>query len=51
VPEDLARLHDLGADGVIVGSWLRKDGKAGGPIDRARARRFASAFRRVFGAR
>lgn len=33
--------------GVIVGSWLRKDGKAGGPIDPDRALRFAAAYRRV----
>ncbi|MGZ3419264.1 MAG: BtpA/SgcQ family protein [Polyangiales bacterium] len=48
VPEDLPRLADLGADGVIVGSWLRKDGKAGGPIDRRRASSFARTFRRAF---
>lgn len=35
------------AHGVIVGSWLRADGKAGGPIDAARAREFAEAYRRV----
>ena len=33
------------ADGVIVGSALRKNGKAGGPIDPAIASRFAKAFR------
>ncbi len=32
-------------DGVIVGSALRGDGRAGGPIDAARALRFAEAFR------
>ncbi len=35
-------------DGVIVGSALRSDGKAGGPVDPARARTFAEAFRRAF---
>ncbi len=33
------------AHGVIVGSCLRADGKAGGPIDAALARRFAFAYR------
>ncbi len=47
-PDELARLRDQGADGVIVGSWLRRGGKAGGPIDAVRAKSFASAFRRVF---
>jgi membrane complex biogenesis BtpA family protein len=32
------------AHGVIVGSALRIDGKAGGPIDPAQAKRFADAF-------
>lgn len=32
-------------DGVIVGSALRTDGRAGGPIDEDVARRFAAAFR------
>jgi membrane complex biogenesis BtpA family protein len=40
----LARL----CDGVIVGSALRSDGVAGGPIDVARAREFARAFRAAF---
>ena len=35
-------------DGVIVGSALRRDGKAGGAIDRDRAATFARAFREVF---
>ncbi len=38
------------ADGVIVGSALRADGKAGGPIDPARATAFAKAFSAAFGA-
>jgi membrane complex biogenesis BtpA family protein len=45
---ELARLAEH-ADGVIVGSALRADGKAGGPIDPARASAFASAFRAAFG--
>jgi len=36
-------------DGVIVGSALRADGKAGGPVDRERAEQFARAFRQAFG--
>ncbi|MBI2388986.1 MAG: BtpA/SgcQ family protein [Deltaproteobacteria bacterium] len=48
VPDDLPRLREHGADGVIVGSWLRRGGKAGGPIDRARAASFAKSFRRAF---
>lgn len=35
-------------DGVVVGSALRIDGIAGGPIDPARANAFANAFRRAF---
>jgi membrane complex biogenesis BtpA family protein len=42
--EDLAR----SSSGVIVGSALRIDGKAGGPIDAGKARAFAEAFRRAF---
>lgn len=37
------------ADGVIVGSALRADGKAGGAIDAARAQAFARAFAAAFG--
>lgn len=48
VPDDLPRLRKLGADGVIVGSYLRRGGKAGGPIDAARAASFATSFRRAF---
>lgn len=36
------------ADGVIVGSALRKGGIAGGPIDAALASAFAGAFRKSF---
>jgi membrane complex biogenesis BtpA family protein len=48
-----ATVETLGAlaawsDGVIVGSALRKDGKAGGPVDATRAGNFAEAFRRAF---
>jgi len=43
-PETLGSLR--AAHGVIVGSWLRADGAAGGPIDETRARAFAEAFRR-----
>lgn len=38
--DDVARAH-----GVIVGSCLRADGRAGGPIDAGRAAAFARAFR------
>lgn len=44
---DLPALARL-ADGVIVGSALRKGGIAGGPIDGARAAKFAKAFRAAF---
>lgn len=40
--ETLGRWLSL-ADGVIVGSDLRDGGRAGGPIDPARAKRFAAA--------
>lgn len=49
-PEDLTRLRRAGATGVVVGSWIRDGGVAGGPIDPARARTFATAFRASFGA-
>jgi membrane complex biogenesis BtpA family protein len=45
--EDLVRLASS-CDGVIVGSALRADGRAGGAVDAERARRFAEAFRRAF---
>ncbi|HHH10804.1 MAG TPA: BtpA/SgcQ family protein [Sorangium sp.] len=35
------------AHGVIVGSALRADGRAGGPIDAAEAQRFAAAWRKA----
>lgn len=46
----IASLPDLSAmcDGVIVGSALRADGRAGGPVDLAAAQRFAEAFRAAF---
>jgi membrane complex biogenesis BtpA family protein len=47
-PDRLVALRDAGAHGVIVGSWLRADGRAGGPIDFDRSAAFAAAFRRVF---
>ncbi len=37
------------ADGVVVGSALRADGRAGGPVDPEAARRFADGFRSAFG--
>ena len=36
-------------DGVIVGSALRADGRAGGPVDRGAAHAFSAAFRAAFG--
>jgi uncharacterized protein len=49
-PANVAALLAVEADGrrphgVIVGSTLRDDGRAGAPLDPARAERFASAFR------
>jgi membrane complex biogenesis BtpA family protein len=44
---DLPALARL-ADGVIVGSALRKGGVAGGAIDAPRAAKFAKAFRAAF---
>jgi len=48
--DTLARLAPL-CDGVIVGSALRSNGVAGGPVDAERAARFAAAFARCFGRR
>lgn len=47
-PEDLPSLAAAGAHGVIVGSWLRANGRAGGPIDARRAASFAKRFRKSF---
>ena len=47
-PGELPRLAQAGAHGVIVGSWLRKDGRAGGPIDLRRSTTFAKHFRKSF---
>jgi predicted TIM-barrel enzyme len=35
------------ADGIIVGSAIRKAGKAGAPLDLARARAFVTAFKKL----
>ena len=43
-PDDLPLLRT--GHGVIVGSWLRKSGHAGDPIDPERAKAFADAFLR-----
>jgi uncharacterized protein len=48
MPEELVRLATA-CDGVIVGSALRGDGRAGGPVDAEKAKRFAHAFRAAFG--
>ena len=45
--ETLSALSRI-SDGVIVGSALREGGIPGGPIDAARARAFADAFRKSF---
>lgn len=37
------------ADGVVVGSALRRGGVAGGPVDEPLAKEFADAFREAFG--
>ena len=42
-PDNLALLEH--AHGVIVGSYLESEGRAGNPVDAARAQRFADAFR------
>ena len=44
--DSLGELAGL-CDGVIVGSALRNDGIAGGPIEPGRASQFANAFRRA----
>jgi len=45
-PENLEALLRR-ADGVIVGSYIKADGKAGNPVDFERARRFVSKFNEV----
>ena len=48
-PESLPALRAAGAHGVIVGTALRKTGRAGDPVDADSARAYAEAFRKVFG--
>ncbi len=43
-PENLGALLES-SDGVIVGSYIRRGGRAGNPLDPERLRRFARAFR------
>ncbi len=47
-PETLPALASAGARGVIVGSWLRKDGRPGGAIDLRRSATFAKQFHKHF---
>jgi membrane complex biogenesis BtpA family protein len=43
-PENVGELLRY-SDGVIVGSYIRRDGRAGNPVDAERARRFVEAVR------
>ena len=43
-PENIENYLKI-ADGAIVGSYIRKDGKAGNPIDRERLKRFMRAVK------
>jgi len=45
-PENLEILLKK-ADGVIVGSYIKTNGKAGNPVDSERARRFVSKFNEI----
>jgi len=45
-PENLELLLKV-SDGVIVGSFIKIDGKAGNPVDAERARRFINKFNEV----
>ena len=47
-PDELPALAAAGAHGVVVGSWLRTNGRAGGAIDPRRSASFAKSFRRAF---
>ena len=42
-PDVLPALIRAGVDGLIVGSWTQRDGRAGAGVDAARARRLAVA--------
>ena len=44
-PENVGALLEAGATGMIVGSWIQSDGRAGTGIDPKRARRFVQAAR------
>jgi membrane complex biogenesis BtpA family protein len=50
LPELLSSLADV-SDGVIVGSALRVNGRAGGRVDPTRAASFARAFREAYSTR
>lgn len=45
-PENMKKLLE-NSDGVIVGSYIRRDGRAGAPLDSERLRTFAIAVRNV----
>lgn len=53
-PQNIGALMAVSAEGksphgVIVGSTLKRDGRAGAPLDLERAKRFAAAFHRAAG--
>lgn len=47
-PDNIARYFEV-ADGVIVGSWLKLDGRTWNPVDPARVRTFMDAVRAARG--
>ena len=47
VPEDNAAALCASADGAIVGTWLKRDGRVDAPVDVARVRRMIAAFEAV----
>jgi len=47
-PENVGELLRY-SDGVIVGSYIRRDGRAGNPVDAERAKRFVEAVRSAGG--
>ena len=45
-PGNLKMLMSI-ADGAIVGSYIKKDGRAGNPLDPERARTYISMFKNI----
>ena len=48
IPENIASLAEM-ADGFIVGSYFKQEGKAVNPVDEERVKQFTEAFTKQIG--